>query len=201
LESFVTAGDSYSNVNYEDTHLDLDRIQDVAKRVAAALGGQPPSSTEVVKWVHEPFVEKRLGGFIRKETMRRVQRRETVPTQGSRWLLDSRYWRERRPLQRQGDYGDEAYQYTYYLHWDGSLTAVKEMNYDGILDGRYFQGSSETSEGPMNESDILSFDFERLYYRQDGDFGVQSNVNNGGLVVRAKGDGLSQRLEQLLDNV
>lgn len=113
--------------------------------------------------------------------------------------LDIRTWSSRQKLQRRGDYGDEQERYTYYLGWDGGLFVENYSHYDGNLDGRYFSGSSETTERPMGESDILSFDFERKLWHRKGTLGVSSNIMEGRLRVRAKGVGLSRLLKQLLE--
>jgi hypothetical protein len=181
-------------VPYEQSSLDERKIRDYARKVARELIASYQAEdrwvdrqvTEQV-WVDETVTESRWGGLRKVEVTRRVQKPQTVTGQvklppPTSWLLSiGPQSTSRTKLSKSGDYGEEQHRTTYYLKANGDLVRSYYYSYDGILDGRYFQGSRTEEESVMSTSDMLWFDRRR----------------DGKVWAPAKGVGLHARLTKL----
>lgn len=180
-------------MSYDESVLNEVNIRNYAQKVARELIRQfntedkwidVPATEDV--WVDEVVKEPRWFGLREVEVKRRVKQSRQVmkrvrATPPSGWVLDSHTWTGRKKLQKRGDYGEETYRTTYWLRSSGQLETNDYFNYDGILDGRYFQGSQTDEWRPMAEGDMLWFDRGR----------------RGAVWAPSKGVGLHARLTKL----
>ena len=181
-------------IPYDQSSLDERKIRDYAKKVAHELIAAFQSEnrwmdTQVTEhvWVDQTVTEQRWLGLREVQVTRRVQKPQTTTKRvraqpPSSWLLAfGPERRNRTRLARRGDYGEESERTTYYLRANGELIRSHYYSYDGILDGKYFQGSRTEEESPMTASDMLWFDRGR----------------GGKVWAPAKGVGLHARLTKL----
>lgn len=182
------------NVPYDQSILDEQKIRDYAKKVARELIRKFNAEDRWVErqitqevWEDETVTEDRWFGLRQVQVTRRVKKPRTTtrrvkadpPTSWFLGLGPSSTRRNR--LQKRGDYGEESHRTSYSLRANGDLMRSYSYNYDGILDGRYFQGTSTEEETSMSASDMLWFDAGR----------------GGRIWAPAKGVGLHARLTKL----
>lgn len=188
-----------SNLSYNDSAIDWDRLRSYAQRVARE--SQRPRPTITVRGVDQTQ-EVRRGLFGRAKIVnlaRPFERAEPV----DHWVLDSRYYR-RQCIVDANNTITEVTLYTYCLKTDGRLMLCADAfeEYEGPkYSNHYAETTHSLSETAFENAEVEIFDFEMGYHSVRGDMKIDTNnVPGKRRIAFARGVGLSLKLKALIDS-
>ena len=187
-----------SDISYEDSTIDWDRLRSFAKRVARE--SKRPRPTTTVRGVEQTQEVKRglFGGTKVVRGTRPFERLEQVDY----WVLDHRYYRRQRRVDARNT-DTEVMLFDCCLHTDGRLM-LRTDSYDEFegptYRNHYEESTHSHSEVAFVNAQVELFDFEMGSHSVRGDLKIDTNnVAGKRRIAFARGVGLSLKLKAMLD--